>query len=481
MQGDIQYRNRRDARGKFLQQGTQNLSESMRRPIRARLRLFERMAAQDLTIKSGLHVLVSSIVSSIGNITHPDPEISTFLSNVIETYEQVHGKGWKDSLYQILRTTLWSGFSVTETMWDLQFGSLTLDDLQTYHPSGLTLHPDKAGKLTDGQETLDGYHKSGIYQSVYSAYGAEKRLDSWKCLYLANEADYGNLYGNSLIAPSYKWSRLKEAVIDMMASSLENTGKRLLFVVSPSYILPDEIRPDSATGEDRPLTTVQFIKEQFESSEDLGSALVIPKQNPDVDIEVGSLSLSDGFGSTFINHLAYLDEESVKHILPYFLISDHAVRLPNQERRMEVHYNTVDQYRDDLVRSLVRKIFVPLITWNFNREAAKLPPTFTRVYSDRPEDRVATMQMVKGLTEEGYLNPTEPQDWSMVRQMVRLAERPQTPQDLKFIREIMINPRQKTPRSSDVGPNGSGSPGKPTGTKMPNQEPREPKAKLTSN
>jgi hypothetical protein len=470
MNGDLTYRNRRDARGKFSQQGRFNQLDLTRRPLTARLRLYERMARQDLTIKSSLHVRTNSVISSIGSVTHEDPEISEFLQNVIDNFEQNRGKGWKDALYTLLWTSYWSGFSITETMWDLKFGALYLDDLLTYHPISIALYPDKNGRFTEGKETYDRYHRSGIYQTAISPFGAEQSLSAWKMIYLAREADFGNHYGRSLIAPSYKWYRLKEAVIDMMAASLERMGRRLTYVISPSYELPDELRLDPATGEERPITTLQLIAEQFSTPEGVGDSLMVPQQSTDIKVNVGSVPLADNFGNSFLDHIAYLDEESTKQVAPYFLLSDRTQSSENQERRLEVYFNTIDQDREALTRVLINKIFVPLIQWNFSRESARNPPTFTRVYSDRPEDRVATMQMVKGLTEAGYLNPKNPQDWDMVRQMVRLADRPLKEEDLEFIQEILINPRQKNPREDDVGPGGSGSPGKRTGTSMPNQK-----------
>lgn len=475
--GDISYRNRRDARGKFTQQGQFNIFDIRSRPVNARLRLFEKMVRSDLTLKTAVNTLVTSVISSMGDVTHEDPEISEFLTNNILNFEQNNGKSWKESLYIMFWTMYWAGFSVTETMWDLKFGALYLDDLLTYHPQTLHIYPDKKGRLTDGQPTFDGYHTSGIYQYPLSYLTSERRLDTWKCIYIANEADYGNYYGRSAIAPSYKWLRLKEVTVDMMASALENCGRRLLYVTAPSYEMNNELRFDPATQSEKAITTLQYVKEQFESPEGSPSVLLIPKQQSDIDVTVGSLPLADNIAKNFIDHLAYLDQESVRHIVPYFLISDHnegVARPVNIERRMEVYYNQVDGFRKSLSRALILKVFSPLIEWNFSRAAAKTPASFTRVYSDRPEDRVATMQMVKGLTEAAYLNPNNEQDWTMVRQMVRLSERSQTPEDLQFIQEVVINPRQKTPRAEDAGPGGSGGAGKPTGTKMPNQQAREP-------
>ena len=122
---------------------------------------------------------------------------------------------------------------------------------------------------------------------------------------------------------------------------------------------------------------------------------------------------------------------------------------------------------------MIKQILILLVKWNFNRASAKIPPTFARVYSDRSEDRVATMQMVKGLTENGYLNPRNQADWNMVRQMVKLADRTMSPDDAKFIKEMLIEPRKKT-NTSDVGPNGAGKAGRATGSTTKQVNSRSP-------
>jgi hypothetical protein len=145
-----------------------------------------------------------------------------------------------------------------------------------------------------------------------------------------------------------------------------------------------------------------------------------------------------------------------------------------RERRMETYYNALDTHRRNLTSVVLRKVMMPLVEWNFSRASAKIPPTFTRVYSDRPEDRVATMQMVKGLTDTGYLNPRNPQDWDMVRQMVRLSNRKMDEEDLKFIEEVVVNPLQPKLDADPTGAGGTGGRGRPTGNSMPNKAARLP-------
>lgn len=461
---DITYPDKRSARGKFTQLGMHSALTFARRLPNVRLRLYESLARQDLTIRTALNTYINYIISTIGQITHPDPEIASFLNNNILKMEDTLGVSWKNCLTTAKFTECWAGASVSELLFKLDFGTLSLSDIVTYHPSTINIYTDKRGRLVENAETWDSYRRSGIYQTVAGSTVAEKQLQFWKILYLSNQSHFGNFYGQSLVAPSYKWERLKNAIIDLMVLHLEKAGHRLTWIASTSSPT-SQVRVNPSTGEEEPITTFDLLKEQIDSDEGIKTTLMLPFNIDGAKPEVGSIPQSDMVANTFLDSIWYADQESIRHIIPYFLVSDRSLGLnPDSiERRMEVFYNSVELARDHLASALIKQVFTLLVRWNFNRASANIPPSFTRVYSDRSEDRVATMQMVKGLTELGYLNPTNDNDWNIVRQMVRLSSRRLESSDRKFIDSIVLEPRRKT-TPSDVGPNGSGKPGRSTGS-----------------
>lgn len=474
MATDIVYEDKRAARGKFTQQGSFNQNQFTRKLPHVRLKLNERLVRQDLTIKSAVNTYDNYIISTIGEICHPDAEIAEFLNNNLKTMEDSLGVSWKSCLETAQFTSDWAGASVSEIMFKLEFGTLTLEDLITYHPSGITIYTDKKGRLKEGSTSYDGYHESGIYQSSIGFNAPETKLDLWKVLFLANDCQYGNYYGQSIVSPGYKWQRLKEALIDLMMIYLQKAGHRTTFIISPSHPT-SQLRINPSTGEEEPVTTLDVLREQLESDEGIQETLLLPFTVDGAKPEVGSVPQSDLVGNVFLDAIGFADEESIKHICPYFLISDRVRRLTPEvvERRMEVFGAAKDKKREELTTAVIKQILILLVKWNFNRASAKIPPTFARVYSDRSEDRVATMQMVKGLTENGYLNPRNQADWNMVRQMVKLADRTMSPDDAKFIKEMLIEPRKKT-NTSDVGPNGAGKAGRATGSTTKQVNSRSP-------
>jgi hypothetical protein len=237
--------------------------------------------------------------------------------------------------------------------------------------------------------------------------------------------------------------------------------------------MTDEIVVDGNTGEQRPKTTLEFIQEQLEANDGDIRAMILPQTTPGTEFkpEVGSIPLSDNFGDTFLQTLRYVDAESVRHILPYFLIQDTNSLEAARERRMEVYFKTVYNERKVLMNHIIQKCLMTTQQWNFNKASAKIPPTFAHQYSDRPEDRVATMQVVTGLTDKGYLNPLNSMDWAMVRQIGGLNDREMDKSDLKFINDVLVTPlAPTTPNEAVKQP----SAGRPTGSSKPQQSDRTP-------
>jgi hypothetical protein len=437
------------------------------------MRVYEKMVRQDLTIQSAINTRVDAIVGSIGLPVHPDKEIQEFHRNNLSRLEDESGKSWEQILRELQFTKDWAGFCVSEVLYNLNFGALTIKDIVTYHPTTITIYPDKKGMLTEGNETFDGYHRSGIYQHTPIEPAGERQLKLWKHIYMAADSEYGNYYGHSLVAPAYKWSRLKEVMVEMMLSAMDRLGTRAMWVRTPSHSMTDEIVVDPTTGDQRPKTTLEFIQEQLESNDGDIRAMILPQTTPGSEYkpEIGSIALGDNFGDTFLQTLRYVDAESVRHIVPYFLIQDTNSLEAARERRMEVYFKTVYNERKVLMNHLIQKCLMTTQQWNFSKASAKVPPSFAHQFSDRPEDRVATMQVVTGLTDKGYLNPLNSMDWAMVRQIGGLSSREMEDSDRQFIDDVLIAPLAPTvPNEAVKKPTA----GRPTGSSKPQQKDRKP-------
>jgi hypothetical protein len=100
------------------------------------------------------------------------------------------------------------------------------------------------------------------------------------------------------------------------------------------------------------------------------------------------------------------------------------------------------------------------------------------------------MQLINGLTNSGYINPTNDADWGMVREWVSAIRRVQDSKDIQFIDDKVLqkfklqqqgtgakNPIGKTRNRTNEGKK-QASRGRPPGTSAPQSNPRVPKTTL---
>lgn len=452
---DRRFESRRQIRGASRQQGS--IPVGTLRPSLQKLKTYEQMVYQDTTLFTALNIMVKSILSTVGTVYHPDPEIKEFLQYNVQKLQDKTNQNLNEILFQAIFTTLWAGFSVSENLYNLDMGTLFLDGIVTYPPNTIIIRPDVNGMLTENKPTPGGYWKSGIYQTP-NRFRPEKQLPFWKIIYVANNAAFGNYYGYSAVAPCYKWHRLKDALIDMMAVALDRYGNPLLYVKMPVYPT-NQTTIDPATGEERSLTTQDVFQETIQNLDTNGNILFLPQQDGANKPEVGSLTTGNNIGSTFIDAIRFVTEQEILPLgIPPFLITN---ELNNNEqgveRRMELYYGNMEHYRNLLLQPIARQAFSRLIEYNFNRESTRYAASFSRVYSDRAEDRVAMMQVVTGMTKSGYFNPLNPTDHQMVRQMVRALDRPHDKKDVDFIKKVLLEEVQ---------------PGRPVGVSTPLDKPR---------
>lgn len=443
----------------------------------------------DNLVEAALDAVCNEVISSIGEPQHEDPEIAQFLRSMLDRMHGENGYSLHDCLYHMLKTELWAGFQVTESVFDFWDGKLVLDDLVTYHPSTITIVPDEKGRLKENRQTHSDYRKSGIYQHSLDTH-PEVQIPLWKTFHSAHQARFGNYYGRSVISSIYKWHRLRETLIDMMTIALDRFGNPLLWVkTGPSASGRTETNP--ATGEEYQVSPQQEIEEQMEDMQGDGNVIVLTQSQPEIEPKVGTLTTGNDVGTTFLEAIDYAAEQiAVGLYPPFFLLSDRT-RIDNDtliERRMDQFKNLMAHKRKKLVESFCKKILWRPILYNFNRDSAQKPPTLSYVQSSRQEKLVDKMQAVKGLTEDGYINPKNTIDWQSVRQMISATPREMEEKDKQFIHKMLVAPKEKdtvgsNARSSttnsqtrksdpDRGKQGQNVSGRPSGSSNPQVNPR---------
>ena len=476
---DVKFNSNNRPRNRLRQQGGSNPYGQAFRPSLERLREYEYVANYDTTIYSCLQIMTTALVSSLEDITHVDPEIQAFLRYNLARMQDKYQKCITWTLQELILTTMENGYSVSENLMETEDGECYHYDVANYHPATIRIRTNKKGRLTEGEPTIDPGYKSGIYQ-IDTGQRLEQKLDFWRINYLCNESRYNNYYGRSCIEHVYKEHLLQETLIDMLLASLNTHSSPTKVIILPAY--PTGLRRINANGEEELIDSVEDLERQLGHS--LGKELevggerivILPQTDKDIKPDAKILNASVDIGRTVLETVKHMDMLKCRGLLmPYFLV-DSTSGNNSGESILDIYNRTLHGLYARFVVPLVSQWFHPLIRQSFTRESAKIAPTLPLSNATRIEDRVALMQVIRGLTEDGYFNPTNKTDWSMVRQMVAAISREQEPADLEFINDILIKPRLGVKEGMGMkegSKKGRGNPGRPVGEPKPVSAARE--------
>ena len=442
---------------------------------------FEQLALYDTSISFGLFALIDTVLASLGEISHPDPDIQAFCRENVDRLGGLdsHSSPLYSALYKMLHCKMWSGFSATEVLFKVDKGALWIDDFVTYHPATITIRPNKRGRLIENEESRSS-QRSGIYQSSDEG---EVLLPLWKTILLTRSGMYGNYYGISLLESVYKWTILKEALLDMMAVALDRFGNPIIAITMPLYESNEtEINPE--TGEERSLNTQELVERQIQTNQFTGggNVLLLPQTEKDLKPDVKVLTTGNNIGSTFLDAIRNCDIEISKGLkTPYSLISNDS-NLSGDATQQQSEFFTRIQgaiYKES-IPTILSQSFHKLVKMNFTRESANIAPVMPLRQNTRSLDLLSLMQVANGLTSKGYLNPQNKTDWAMIRDLVGANDRPMEKEDLEFIKTIIIKPIENAKSTGGGGANqsrkagtagvakGAGvGAGRPTGTSAP--------------
>jgi hypothetical protein len=495
MKTDIPYNSSARPRSRVKQVGH---SVNPHRPLTQRLELYESMVNYDPCIRQSLNTILDALIASLGELEHPDEEINEFLTYNQTRMQNEFNIDLSLVLKSAIKTAMWAGFSVTEPLYYVHNGSLLIQDFVTYHPATITIKTNQRGRLTEGEPTYEGgikFPKSGIYQFSYKG---SVQLPLWKTALLINEFEFNNYYGKSLIEGCYRWHVLKEAYSDMMTIVLDRYGNPLTVVNYPK-MNSGVTALDPMTGDERQLSSQEYLEQQLSNNAMSDNAfLFLPFMDANMKPDVKVLTGTNNLGTVFLDAIAHCEKQIARNLLiPYgFMELDpHKTSSMITERHIELFNRVIHNIYKTFVIPFISQTYHQMVKFNFNRKSAEIAPSLPIRKFTRPEDRVAMMQMIKGLTENGYFNPRNATDWGMVREMVDALDRPQEADDKQFIEELIIIPRQPAPpaagtakktasttnperkveragnRTTEGKTNGKTAQGRPTGASSPKNKP----------
>lgn len=480
-------------RGKLNQIGSSSRGyTSYNEKLLNRLKDYEYAFLYDTTTSSCIKIIVNTVVSSLKEIQHVDPDIQEFLRYNIQYIENnTPLSSLKTMIKLALKTTKWSGFSVSEKLFEVNkdpnkyTGALLLSDIVTYHPMTLIIRPNKQGRLTEGEIGWDG-RPTGIYQRSWD--GKEILLQRWKIIHLVNNYSFNSYYGHSDIESVDQFVCLKEYIIDLRNNALKKFGDPLIAITVPVHSTTETVI-DPIDGTVKPLNTFDIAKKDLLDgyTDSDGNLLLLPYLTQELKPEAKAVVTGINIGNSFEEAIKDCDKEIARGLnVPYIMISSDVDIRAGAERQIELFNEVIKDIYECLIVPFINQLFSNVIYENFKgRDTANIPATIGFKNKMRPEDMVAMMQMIVGLTSKGYYNPLQEQDWTMVREMVDADLRPMAPEDVTYINDILITPLAKeTPITKDASKDATvqrdrsketgvkAESGRPAGIAKPQQKPR---------
>lgn len=408
--------------GSTLARGTQLIQQWITPYNVAKLLEYERAVATDETVGTGVEFIRLALIASIQQYHHPDRYIQDFvranLDEMTGTTEYAIGElCWSGLVY---------GYGASEIMWRLDSGRVMLEELVNYHPASLMIVPDVHGRLLDGAPLNNPYYtppagitSCGIWQMGLD--GSQYiHLPKNKVCLVTHHKKSGLYTGESAIKRIYKNWKLKDVVLEQYATALDRYGTPIAYAIVPAGVTPDMVL-DENTGKPRNMT-IREAAERALGGIHQGTALVFQRPSPQDDIDVGTLTTGNNFGSVFLDKLEYLNKAIFRGLLiPQLLLETGAgggLSNPGQVH-WEVFKLMIQGVAREIVRPFEEQVIGRMIRLNFD-------DTRPGYFEVDPFDASATAllsQVFEKFVKTGVIDPSDKADLDRIREMYRLPAR----------------------------------------------------------
>lgn len=390
---------------------------------------YEAVYRNDPYIHWGVNFIVRSMLASLGPYLHKNKTYQAFIQDMFHEMEgNLH-----QYVGELLTSALWSGFSVSEKVFEAKKNRVVLKKLINFHPGSLHVAPDKQGELTDGKEkpAHPFLPKTGIWQRLQATYAynetAKKlrakpkdvhneyiRLPLNKLVVLAHNARHGNLTGESILAPvMQRYEMAIETLRNLMITS-ERYGSPQVAVIVPRSTTSEVI--DLGNGQQTYKSLAQKAAESMaQLSNSNGLVIEEPTGIPDAKVRLQNISSFNNFGESFLNTIDHMYKDIMVGLgVPPLLIMEHSGGL-SAGAIAKVHAETYKQFLVSLYKEFIEpfteQVIGQLLWWNFGE-------TDPGQFAFNPFDIAAAdtlMSVFEKATAVGVLDPSQPEDLQWIR------------------------------------------------------------------
>lgn len=375
---------------------------------------------RESTVKQGLEFIEASVVSRIGNYSHPNSQIDDFV--------QANLGNLKTWVKDALRTSLWAGYSVQEINWMPKFGKngqpqTWIDNLVSYHPLQVILVPNDYGIIKDGDSVFNKVYKSGVWVPLpahkvpqtnkaknIDNVGNLVRLPKSKRLYMSFRSEGNNVYGKSLIEHCLYWNLYKQVFTEILWKATARYATPLLYVKVPQMDSSEFVtEPDGVV---RPKTMQEQASEMM-ADLDNNSALVFTQLSKEMPVEVGALTTGNNFSDSFISAIDLCDDNMRGLMgIPNLIMKDNVTSMGSgaaSEVQVEQFNQMITSLFDFVIQHILDQVILQLIQYNF--DARLIPEAYysgsIQCKPARSTDLKTLLDGIKNLAELFQLNKTD--------------------------------------------------------------------------
>ena len=406
----------------------------LRKPHHYQLAAWDNARLKEPIIKSGIEILSLFLCSKIGDYEHPNPMIEDFVNANIKN----HIKKW---IQEMVISAYWSGYGVSEVLWERRPGpkrirQVWIDEVVNYHPTQVQFRLNDYSRLTHGDKTSYSQLLSGIWVPAPNNLKSKKpsksytggmiRLDRSKVWHVAFDGSSNNPWGVSQLHSVLDYHLFKEAFRDMMAVALDRYGTPLLYAIVPPQITNEVIEEADGT-----IRNKQYRESVTEALQDVrgNQGIVLEQLSKEYPVEIGTLTTGNNFADAFNSAIALCDANmQVGMGIPNLIMRDERSGLGNgqsSENQVEIFNMMISQYFHIATQAFTEQVIRQLISYNFDPDTVKdvQDPGKILEIPSRPTEIEQLVNAYEKLTNLGFINAADPQDFHHVRAMLRLPQR----------------------------------------------------------
>lgn len=351
-------------------------------PERRYIAEYEGAYRNDPYIRDAFDKMTGSMLASLGEYNHKDPRAVEYVKALDNKMEG----NLRQSFGEAMRGAMVAGFSISEMVLKPEGELVFLESIDSYHPLSIHVVPNKQGKLTEGESNAAHPHlKTGIWQRLPLHQKLEEsagtsglkdldyvNLPIDRVLFLRHAGRYGNIMGESQLAPVWKRLEATYELIRGLLITTERYGSPQVAVTVPKSNTNEEI--DDGNGGTVFKSLAQKVSEGMaELTHSTGIVVEEPVGLPgNPQVRFTNISSFNNFAEVFLGSLKFFYRDILVGLgIPPLLVLEQEGGLGNgtiSKIHAEMYKQLITAMYKEFVEPFVSQVIGRLLKINFGIE-----------------------------------------------------------------------------------------------------------------